>query len=192
MAIYNTGFDAANTAVRAFLTKVGEHYLGRTFNTAAGAGRQDWRHIKEEVFNNECAYCGTIKSSLQIEHLVMFNRTEYGLHHPGNVVPCCENCNRRSKREDGTHATWEEHLLNVCQREGATQEQFDFRRGRILKHINDSDYKYPDLSAEEKHAIRVIANSLYENVKIELGKSLELYKELDLAFVKANPQLKEG
>ena len=36
MAIYNTASDAANTAVRAFLTKVGEFYLGRTFNTGTG------------------------------------------------------------------------------------------------------------------------------------------------------------
>ena len=27
MTTYNTGADAANTAVRAFLTKVGEYYL---------------------------------------------------------------------------------------------------------------------------------------------------------------------
>ena len=36
MAIYNTPADAANTAVRAFLTKVGEFYLDRSFNTASG------------------------------------------------------------------------------------------------------------------------------------------------------------
>ena len=33
MAKYNTYSDAANTAVRAFLTQVGGHYLGKQFNT---------------------------------------------------------------------------------------------------------------------------------------------------------------
>lgn len=42
---------------------------------------------------------------------------------------------------------------------------------------------YPHLDEKEKHAIRVIANSLYENIKSESTKSLELYKQLDEAFV---------
>ncbi len=36
---------------------------------------------------------------LQIEHLIMFNRQEFGLHHPGNVVPVCSNCNNRRVEE---------------------------------------------------------------------------------------------
>jgi len=41
MAKYNTGNDSANTAVRAFLTQVGEFYLGDRstkvkFNTGSG------------------------------------------------------------------------------------------------------------------------------------------------------------
>lgn len=39
MAIYNTPFDAANTAARSFLTSVGEFYLGRSFNTGSGPGK---------------------------------------------------------------------------------------------------------------------------------------------------------
>ncbi len=45
MAIYNTASDTANTAVRAFLTKVGEFYLGRSFNTGSGKGKADWERI---------------------------------------------------------------------------------------------------------------------------------------------------
>lgn len=52
----------------------------------------------------------------------------------------------------------------------------------IEKHIRDE--KYPDLNDNERHSIRVIANSLYENIKNELGKSLDLYKLLDEAFVR--------
>ena len=40
MATYNTPSDAANTMVRAFLTKVGESYLDHSFNTANGKGKK--------------------------------------------------------------------------------------------------------------------------------------------------------
>ena len=42
MAIYNTGSDAANTMVRAFLTKIGESYLNHSFNTGSGKGKEIW------------------------------------------------------------------------------------------------------------------------------------------------------
>ena len=93
MAVHNASGDAANTAVRAFLTKVGEHYLDRSYNTGSGKGKDDWMRIKNIVFKNKCAYCDTETESLQIEHLVKFNRTECGLHHPGNTVPVCKPCN---------------------------------------------------------------------------------------------------
>ena len=38
MTTYNTSTDSANSNVRAFLTKVGEFYLGRSFNTSSGWG----------------------------------------------------------------------------------------------------------------------------------------------------------
>lgn len=58
MAQYNTSFDAANTSVRAFLTKVGELYLGRNFNIGAGRAKDDWKKIKNQIFQRKCAYCG--------------------------------------------------------------------------------------------------------------------------------------
>ena len=39
MAIYNTSSNAANTMVRAFLTKIVESYLNYSFNT----GSEKWR-----------------------------------------------------------------------------------------------------------------------------------------------------
>ena len=77
MAIYNTDSDSENTAVRAFLTKVGEKYLGRRFNIGSGWGKKKWLQIKEITFQNRCAYCG-IQNQLQMEHLVMFNRNHCG------------------------------------------------------------------------------------------------------------------
>ena len=178
MAIYNTSSDAANTAVRAFLTKVGEFYLGRSFNTSSGYGKETWLRIKNEVFDGRCAYCDRNFVSLQIEHLVMFNRSEYGLHHPGNIVPCCKECNKRTKDSNGHYLNWRDHLKVICKQ----KDEFKRRESRISKNIQDENY--PTLNEKEQHAIRVIANSLYENIKNESNKSLSLYKELDEVFVK--------
>ncbi|KXF79728.1 HNH endonuclease [Enterovibrio coralii] len=181
MAVYNTSSDSANTAVRAFLTKVGEFYFGASFNTASGKGKAVWAKIKEQDFNGCCAYCGDSSSTLQVEHHLMFNRTEYGLHHPGNVVPCCKGCNKRTRKADKSFSNWEEHLLAVCYQKGQA-DKFESRKIIIQAHIKN--FHYPELTASEKHAIRVIANSLYDNIKIESDKSLGLYKELDKAFNK--------
>ena len=183
MAIYNTASDAANTAVRAFLTKVGEFYLGNSFNTASGKGKQTWERIRDKVFQGKCAYCGEPNNSLQIEHLLMFNRSEYGLHHPGNIVPCCKSCNKRERKKDKSFTNWTEHLKIICDRNNQ-KEKFKERKSKIEKNIKAEGY--PNLDEKEKHAIRVIANSLYENIKNESSKSLELYKQLDEAFLDKN------
>jgi hypothetical protein len=177
MAVYNTPSDAANTAVRAFLTSVGEHYLGRSFNTGSGRGKAMWEQIRAE-FGGTCAYCAQ-QVNLQIEHLVMFNRSEYGLHHPGNIVPVCKSCNERIKDADKNYVSWEQQLEAKC---GSDRDTFERRRANILKHIEK--YEYPRLTDQERHAIRVIAESLYENIKSESEKSMTMYRRLDEAFVK--------
>lgn len=177
MAIYNTPSDAANTAVRAFLTSVGEHYLGRSFNTGSGSGKATWTRIREE-FNESCAYCGQ-KRLLQIEHLVMFNRSEYGLHHPGNIVPVCKECNERQKDEAKLYISWQKQLALKSGGEGTAE--YAVRKKKIDEHI--ANYRYPALTDQERHAIRVIAESLYENIKSESEKSLSMYRKLDEAFI---------
>lgn len=181
MAVYNTLSDSANTAVRAFLTKVGEYYLGHSFNTGTGKGRSIWLTIRDEYFNSCCAYCGEVSQALQIEHALMFNRTEFGLHHPGNTVPCCSFCNKRERLENKNYCNWQQHLEKVC-RSRKEEYLFEQRKQKILD--NFTRFNYPKLNQNEQHAIRVIANSLYENVKTESEKSLNLYKQLDEAFVK--------
>lgn len=183
MAIYNTSYDAANTAVRAFLTKVGEYYWGRSFNTGSGSTKKVWEDIKTNIFNSQCAYCGERSPSLQIEHIVMFNREQFGLHHPGNIIPVCNHCNRRRKDVDKNYLSWEKHLEEIC-RERAELNCFFSRRDKIKAHMNSGTYMYPQLTDAEKHSIRVIANTLYENIKSESEKALKLYAELDKAFVK--------
>jgi len=171
MTTYNTDSDSANTSVRAFLTKVGEYYLGRTFNTGSGWGKQTWLEIKEKVFDSSCAYCGKKDVPLQIEHLIMFNKTQCGFHHPGNIAPACKNCNSSRNRT----SSWKEHLKLVCSNNG----DISLYKKRLIKidnHISDS--KYPELSAEESSAVKVIAESLYKNIKTEGEKSLNMYKKL--------------
>lgn len=185
MAIHNTSYDAANTAVRAFLTKVGATYWGKTFNTGSGSGRAIWIKIKDDVFEGKCCYCGKASDKLQIEHLVMFNREEYGLHHPGNVVPVCSDCNKRGTDEDGKHLSWEGHLKSVCQRNNE-MSSFDERKERILDHVERGEFAYPKLTENEKHSIRVIAESLYNNITAETDNSLSLYGKITKAFVNVN------
>lgn len=181
MAVYNSPSDAANTAVRSFLTQVGEYYLKHSFNTGSGKGKKIWESIRDEDFQSCCAYCGQHSNSLQIEHLLMFNRTEFGLHHPGNIVPCCKSCNKRERNEDASYMNWEDHLSKICKLR-SEHDEYENRKQKINSNIRK--YGYPNLSINESHAIRVIANSLYENIKTEAEKSLSLYKQLDEAFVK--------
>lgn len=182
MALYNTNADASNTAVRAFLTQIGELYLQRNFNTGNGRAKKDWENIRDIIFEGKCAYCGTEDEKLQMEHIIMFNRSEYGLHHPGNIIPVCKKCNSRSKREEnGAYCSWEEHLSNICERINQKNEFYD-RWKKIKKHITEGEYAYPDLSDEEKKAIQIIANNLYEGIKNEFDNAIKLYKELTQAF----------
>jgi hypothetical protein len=178
MAVYNTPSDAANTAVRAFLTAVGELYYEGSFNTGSGKGKEVWQRIQTD-FGSACAYCGK-QERLQIEHLIMFNRAEYGLHHPGNIVPVCKACNERGKDADKKYVSWSDQLAEKCG--GEKSQAYAARKARIEEHIQK--YKYPVLSQQEKHAIAVIAESLYDNIKAEADKSLRMYKKLDEAFVK--------
>lgn len=182
MAVHNTSADAANTAVRAFLTEVGEKYWGRLFNTGTGSGKVIWEEIKNEIFTGKCCYCGRHSAKLQMEHLIMFNREEYGLHHPGNIVPCCTDCNKRKKDNNGKHVSWEKHLSIIC-RELEQESEFQQRRDRIVRHHTEGDFAYPTLTDNERHAIRVIAESLYGNIKMEIEKSSGLYVKLTDAFV---------
>jgi len=188
MAIHNTSYDAANTAVRAFLTKVGAKYWGRSFNTGSGSGETIWLKIRDKIFGGKCCYCGSSSTKLQIEHLVMFNREEYGLHHPGNVAPVCGECNKRGKDGNGKHLSWEAHLRDVCSRANDMQN-FESRKIKILNHIEKGEFAYPKLTPNEKHSIRVIAESLYHNITTETENSLMLYEKITEAFV-SKPEVK--
>jgi hypothetical protein len=184
MAVYNTASDAANTAVRAFLTKIGEFYLGRSFNTgSSGRAKQEWENIRDTIFEKKCAYCGKSDSKLQIDHLFMFNREDFGLHHPGNIVPACSFCNSRSKDDNKKYNSWEKHLSYICEKNNE-KEIFLDRWTKIKNHMSNGEYKYPLLSSEENKALRIITNNLYSSVKSEFDKAVKLFEDLDEAFTK--------
>ena len=187
MAVHNTSSDAANTAVRAFLTEIGSYYLKYSFNTGSGQSKKIWDKIKDDVFEGKCAYCGKADIKLQIEHLIMFNREEYGLHHPGNVVPVCNLCNKRSKSIEKKFKSWEEHLSFICEINNE-KEKFTKRLVRIKKHINEGEFKYPVLSPEENHALRIITNNLYESIKNEFTQAVNLFEDLTKAYSKKATQ----
>lgn len=182
MAIYNTASDAANTAVRAYLTKVGEFYLGNSFNTSTGKALIVWQKIQKDVFAGCCAYCGEGAEKMTIEHLIMFNRTDFGLHHPGNIVPVCRVCNQTRRAQNGRYPSWEEQLRQRCEATN-TMASFLVRKQRILDHHTKGEFAYPKLTKEESSAIKVIAESIYRSVQMEIEKGLGLYKRLDAEFV---------
>lgn len=171
MTTHNTSFDAANTAVRAYLTTLGEKYLGHRFDTGSGEGKKIWLEIQER-FDNRCAYCDEKVNRPTREHLDSFNKDTGGLHHPGNIVPCCSGCNRRRK-VDGKEIDWKTHLADVVERNGHSITTLRERQDRIEKHIKD--FEHPKLSDDEMAAIRTIAQSLYEAVSREVIRGTELY-----------------
>ena len=81
MTTYNTSGDAANTAVRSLLTKIGEYYLQKSFNTSSGYGKHEWNRIKNEgitkieLQNAKTYYKGSFSrnftSTLSIASLLM-------------------------------------------------------------------------------------------------------------------------
>ena len=112
----------------------------------------------------------------------MFNRVEYGLHHPGNIAPVCKYCNRRKKNRNGKYLSWKKHLEEIC-RMNDEIEQFETRCNGILNHIGKGKFAYPKLTENEKNSIRVIAESLYHNIVTEIESSLLLYQNITTAFV---------
>lgn len=178
MPIYNTASNAANTAVRAFLTKIGEEYLGQRFDIMSGSGKEHWARISEEVFEGKCAFCGTASNSLPMVHLVMLNKQECGLHHPGNVVPCCAFCSRRQYDSDSCRRfTWKEQLAYIFRYRGLSADDIEQQREKIIHHIVREDY--PIVRCEQLSALKVVTENLYERVAGELEQSVALFKTID-------------
>lgn len=61
---------------------------------------------------------------------------------------------------------------------------FNKRIKKIFKHVEIGEFAYPKLTDNEKHSIRVIAESLYNKIIAEIEDSLVLYEKVTKAFVK--------
>ncbi|MCB0781721.1 MAG: HNH endonuclease [Flavobacteriales bacterium] len=182
MAVYNTDADAANTAVRAFLTKLGGVYMMKSYglssyNTRSGRGKEIWGEIVKE-FKSCCAYCGCKESDkvkLEMEHLIMVNRDECGLHLPGNTVPVCKPCNKRKKEASGV-VNWRKQLGFICD----DPDVRDHRIKRIEAHM--AKYEYPLITVEEQEMIQAVATRLSERVREEGSEAWKQYEARAKAF----------
>tara|TARA_B100000949_G_scaffold219074_1_gene217990 strand:- start:14972 stop:15391 length:420 start_codon:yes stop_codon:yes gene_type:complete len=94
-----------------------------------------------------------------------------------------EYFNNRDDDEFSNYLNWEDHLEQICREKDDLNSFFD-RKKKIHNHMSKGEFKYPELNEAEQHAIRVIASSLYDNIKTENDKALKMYQELDRAFVK--------
>jgi hypothetical protein len=137
-----------------------------------------WEKLKTETFNSRCAYCHN-KGKLHIEHLIMFNNEQCGLHHPGNIVPCCPKCNTMKKDEDTKkYVNWEDQLLKICN----SKEEFKSRKKIIQTHIKNENY--PNLTDDEINALRAVGKHLYSSTKSLFDSSFELFKNVDSTLLK--------
>ena len=83
--------------------------------------------------------------------------------------------------EEGKHLSWEAHLRAVCQRNG-DMDNFDERK-KYFRSRWKGEFAYPKLLDNKKYFIRVIAESLYNNIMAETENSLSLYAKIIKAFV---------
>jgi len=108
----------------------------------------------------------------------MFNRTECGLHHPGNVVPCCTPCNKRERSKENDFVGWEQQLKSICQ---GNKENIQKRKKIITNHIKNE--KYPNFSEDELSVLKVISKHLYSSTQNELDKAFLLFTNIDETIV---------
>lgn len=115
-----------NTMARFMLTQYGKIYLKQTHLDEIW-NEKEWFEKLKKTFNNKCAYCDK-KKPLEREHLLMMNAEQCGLHHPGNIVPCCKDCQKRKRhnkdddpKKKGKYFSWEEQLEFEC---GGTSSAF--------------------------------------------------------------------
>ena len=181
----NTPSYAANIVVRAFLTKFTAEQLDEVFGHRLSDGeykrgpnkgvrkygKDEWECIKEK-FCFSCAYCGepeTPTQKLTVDHLEMFNRSQCGLQHPGNVVPSCSSCNSSRRKPGNSYSDWDEQLRKK------SGNDYEDRKKDITKHI-ESYGKYNKYISSTKFdidTIRKITQTLYDEVISAYDKAID-------------------
>jgi hypothetical protein len=174
--------DAANSAVRALLNKIGQIYLNKEPELKKMFNKNErndfWEKIQKEFYYC-CAYCERKKGDvilvknkktkefeekalkLEREHLLMTNKEECGLDHPGNIVPSCSPCNVNNRKQG-----WKAHLLERCE---GDKDLYQVRLKRIERHIKK--YKYPKIPKEIQLEIRKKCGDLYNDVSKSVSDS---------------------
>ena len=177
--------DASNTAVRFLLRKAGSiHSDGKMYDTTRSWGKNAWEDIVSNTFSGKCAYCGKVGQALEVEHLLMTNRTQVGIHHPGNTVPTCKPCNKRQRKPGSQteYDSWGEHLEKICESRGE-MNHYETRRERIHFHMNESQYKLPLNNEMAQEAVRYITDDLYKEISHNCKRAVERYEDLLRRFV---------
>ena len=177
---------AAGQAVKAFLADVASHYLGRTYDHKRNPwGKKVWATILD-MWDDRCASWNTPRNCFKRgvfmtqEHLIEENRHQCGLHHPGNTVPACSECNgKRDKTPEGERLTWEQHLENIAKEKRYTPATLKERREKIKAFFDTGGY--PKISPEEMAYISKTANDLYVEILAACTKGtrgfLAIHKE---------------
>lgn len=160
---------AAATAVRAYLAEIGSVYLGNVYDPKNDSVSEKAWTITMDHFRQRCAYCNREGNSLPKgvkltrEHLIETNQWQCGLHHPGNVIPACSQCNvPRDRSKDGSRVSWEEHLQNLGKKHGWTPATVEKRRLHIQKFVDEGGY--PAITEDEMAYLRKTAQKLYRDV----------------------------
>ncbi|MDO8462723.1 MAG: HNH endonuclease signature motif containing protein [bacterium] len=140
--------DISNSAIRMLLQEAGSFYDEargfKKFNTKS----TEWKEVLA-LFSNSCCYCGVAltEDNVTNDHLVPINKTALGLHAWGNIVPCCQRCNKEKHFGD-----WR---VFIKKKSG---EQFYKKRAAIIRKFQKK-FKYnPNLSLKD------VANNLYQDV----------------------------
>ncbi|HDR7429033.1 TPA: hypothetical protein QCX20_002383 [Bacillus toyonensis] len=120
----------------------------------------EWDEIKE-AFGNKCCYCEQKEEEgkkLTQEHLQMIK--DNGLHHVGNVVPACGECNSKRKK-----IGWEEFLKDTCNDERHIyQKRLKRIKNHMKKHEFDKALKHP-LAENLDVFMTVFPDFLEQNLK---------------------------
>ncbi|MBK6444351.1 MAG: hypothetical protein IPO49_13500 [Bacteroidetes bacterium] len=154
MAKKYTNFDAANTAVRAYLYTVSERIL-----TLQYVNEAEWQKIRD-IFHLKCAYCGkpaSKKQPLTREHLDECNQLHCGLHICSNVVPAHTKCNQ-SRNKMGR----DEKIRQIKLKK-------EFR-------LHQKKYKKNNLTEKNQEMLNKKTEDLYKKVALLVKNAIESTK----------------
>ena len=140
--------DISNSAIRMLLQEAGLFYDEARGFKRFNIKSPEWKWVLV-LFSNSCCYCGTALTADNItnDHLIPINKTSLGLHAWGNIVPCCQRCNKEKHFGD-----WKTFIKKK------SGEKFYKKRVAVIRKFQKK-FKYnPNLDLKD------VANNLYQDV----------------------------